>query len=447
MSKKIILFLSDLKTGPRAVRQTYSCPGGSQAAGVQTNEAPVRYLLSAHLGVKEVLCVVTPVGRETLPEMERIVREAAPAVTVTGIPFEEGEDFSAGPLAAIMGRVRKGDEILLELTGGLRDAVMQLLLTSRALSYSGIPTAGAVYANYNAREIVDCSRLIRLFDLVGGMQELTSFGSVKALRAYYAGAAEPEVRALLEAMEALHEDITLCRTRKLEGRIAAFNAAMEGAEGCADPLLRALLPAFHDKFGKKLNVPGLIRWCVGSDMLQQALTIYKERIPGYILGGRRDELIALIPRERLRPGAAEWYDQMMREKRDYETGEEVLFHRSLLNLGKMLSYRYPGRDPAVLTLEHLEELAERSDYFTVHCSIDQLRDILMDYRYIRMLRNMVNHANEQGSGDQRELMDYLAGRGYRRLEEVGAQDIRDALEKALTDLKSRPKKSPKSKKR
>lgn len=86
-----------------------------------------------------------------------------------------------------MEKVQAEDEVLLETTGGFRNAVMDLLLLSRILSYTGVKTIGAVYSNYPKTEIEDLSHLIGFFDLVGGMQELTSFGSVKTLRAYYIG--------------------------------------------------------------------------------------------------------------------------------------------------------------------------------------------------------------------------------------------------------------------
>lgn len=381
-----------------------------------------------------MICIVTQRGRETLQEVRTLV-----APTVTEVTFEEGEDFAAGPLAMIMELVVKGDEILLELTGGLRDAVMQLLLTSRALSYSGIPTAGAVYANFGSREVVDCFPLIRFFDLVGGMQELSSFGSVYTLRAYYQDRIEPEITALLDAMEALHEDITLCRTGKIDRHIAAFNAAMEAAQSCSDPLMRALLPAFRAKFKKKLNVPGLIRWCLGSDMLQQALTIYKERIPGYILNTRGDTLVRAVARDWLPEQRKPLLDNLMSDRKDYETEEEVLF-RLLLNLGNLLKYQYYDEangvwmvDPAVLTLEHLEELAPRSDYFNVNCPNAQLRNILMDYQYIRMMRNMTNHANDESTGS--ELLEYLVRQGYPQPEEAGVRELKQVLEQALEHLK------------
>ena len=293
MAKKIILFLSQLHPG--AKEQIYRCPDGSEVWGTQTNEAPVRFLLRAYPDITEILCIVTQEAEETAwAGFQDTVAREAPGVALRRVAFQEGQDFSADPLGEIVSSVETGDEILLAPTGSFRNAVMDLLLLSRVLSYKGITTARAVYSNYKTGEVEDVSRLIQMFELVGGMQELTSFGSVRTLRSYYA--AQPaekqdgKINDLLTAMEKLAETITLCRTRLIDQSLEQFNKALSEAENCDDPLMRTLLPVFRGKFGKRLTTPGLIKWCVESDMLQQALTIYKERIPAYILRDRKDLL-------------------------------------------------------------------------------------------------------------------------------------------------------------
>ena len=46
MSKKVILFLSELKEGAKTAK--YSCPDGSDVQGTQTNEAPVKYIINKY---------------------------------------------------------------------------------------------------------------------------------------------------------------------------------------------------------------------------------------------------------------------------------------------------------------------------------------------------------------------------------------------------------------
>lgn len=283
MATKIILFVSSLPKGELR-RERYTCPDGGTVEGTQTNEAPVCYLLERYHQVSEILCIVTPEAEPAYRYLCDMLKPAWSRLALRRIPYREGEDFNGAPLSAILSAVQAGDEILLETTGGFRNAVMYLLLLSRVLSYVGVRTVYAVYSNFPQKRIEDISHLIGLFDLVGGMQELSSFGSARTLRTYYGqNPADPAVGGLLTALEQLSETITLCRTNQLGERMKAFNQALEMARDCADPLMRELIPAFRGKFGKKLNTVSLIKWCVESDMLQQALTVYTERIPTLIM--------------------------------------------------------------------------------------------------------------------------------------------------------------------
>ena len=184
MASKIILFLSTFNS--RSMQTEYTCPDGSPVLGTQTNDAPVRYLLRTHPDVEKIICVVTTQARETIWEHFRLVAgEAAPEVEIIPVAYEENEDFSEKAIPEVLRHTQPGDHIFLDITGGFRNANMYLLLLSRVLSYKGIRTAGAVYSNFQTKKVEDISHLIDMFDLVGGMQELTSFGNVQTLRAYY----------------------------------------------------------------------------------------------------------------------------------------------------------------------------------------------------------------------------------------------------------------------
>ena len=437
MARKILLYLSPLQidhTSNKAAHlREYVCPGDLRVTGQQTNEAPVKYLLSIHSDISEILCIVTPEAYDTGWEsFSNAIQAVAPQVKLVQIPFADGTDFVAGPLANIMQRVQPGDEICLETTGGFRVAVMYLLLVSRALSYAGIQTVEAVYGNNFTHRIEDVSSLVGFFEFIGGIQELTSFGNVRTLRLYYDGRKHTqEVDQLLDAVDRLWECITLCKTNQIPHRMEQFNQALESAENCGDHLMHALLPAFRNKFGKKLTTPGLIKWCVQSDMLQQALTVYKERIPTYLMVERPDIL-------RVRDGAPE--PEM---RKDYVSKEEARFYEQFLKMGSNMRKAYYGteidsyqgerKDYTVTTLEYLEELLPHS-YFTTTYSCERLRTIVMDYLYIRALRNMTNHANDQATGSQEQIMAFLRECGYKRLEEVRADDIKRTLMHALEHL-------------
>ena len=324
MAQKIILFLSDLKS--EAEEKEYICPDQKKVKGIQTNDAPVRYLLRSDPAVGEVICVVTQQARQSaLEHFEEVVQKAAPKAKIVPVSYEEYQDFSQTAIPAILSRVERGDEIYLDVTGGFRSANMYLLLLSRVLSYIGVRTAGAVYSNFNTAAVEDVSHLFRLFDLVGGMQELTSLGSVRTLREYYEaepGDRDPAVEEVIDCMARLTEDITLCHTAQITQRMDEFNAAMDRARECSDPLMRQLLDAFRRTFGRKMTTAGLVRWCVNNDMIQQALTVYTEHIPDVIMGG---EVLRREP----------WVEDV--SKKEYENQTVVQFLRSFLMLSDGMS--------------------------------------------------------------------------------------------------------------
>lgn len=433
MSKKVILFLSEKHLNAKPAE--YACPNGGTVTGVQTNEAPVFYLLREHPDIFQIICIVTKKAKDSFKSFETVIHEQYPAAEIVSVSFEEEKGFDEIFLQEFFSYIQTGkDEILLETTGGFRNAAMYLLLLSRMLSYTGIKTIGAVYSNYYTHQIEDVSHLIRMFDLVGGLQELTSFGSVRTLRSYYGETPDdPRIARLLSAVEQLNQAITLCRTGLIDAKMEEFNTALQEAQACGDPLMRQLLPAFQKKYvsnkNHKMTIPGLIRWCLDSDMIQQALTVYNERMPSYLI--EKVKYISVQP-------ATE--NKVCSGKKDYEDKYYVLFCRGLLRLGEQ---NWKDKKCQVRSIRNLETLLPNSG-FTLLCSVAQMQDILRDYLYIKALRNMTNHAHHETSPGQQDVEEYLCGEcGYKPLSQITLEDIRSAIYQGLEHMKPIPKKERK----
>ena len=265
------------------------------------------------------------------------------------------------------------------------------------------------------------------------MQELTSFGSVKTLRAYYRRTEEPKIERLLSAMENLYETITLCKAKRIDACMQTFDAALTDAETCGDMMMRQLLPAFRKKFGKKLTTPGLIKWCIQSDMLQQAVTVYTERIPAFVI--ECGHFIEVTPFARTP------------EVKEYEDAAAVQFMRDFMTLSKKPGpKRHPLRElndnsPMVYvdTIENMENMLISSGY-RLRCPVSQMQQICRDYLYIKTARNMMNHANDSATQDQQELVDYLTEYGYAALEDMSAETLYQAILQGVENLRPIPKK-------
>ena len=68
--------------------------------------------------------------------------------------------------------------------------------------------------------------------------------------------------------------------------------------------------------------------------------------------------------------------------------------------------------------------------------MNQMHTICMDYLYIKMLRNMTNHANSEGTEDQAELMEYLESFGYNPINQISSESMRQALLAGLDHLRT-----------
>ena len=166
MAKKILVFLSQYR---KAEMQSYAAPDGTTWDGALTNDAPIRYLLHRNPDVEELLCIVTSESVETYQRLQGLLKEDGYQGKCTEISYQATQVFEETVLPAVSNRLQPGDQLLLDITGGFRNAVLYLLLISRVLSYQGVVTVEAVYSSLNPRQIVDATALIRLFDLVGGI--------------------------------------------------------------------------------------------------------------------------------------------------------------------------------------------------------------------------------------------------------------------------------------
>ena len=287
MAKKILVFLSRPRS-PLPEMQDFATPDGASVQGALTNDAPLRYLLRHHPDTEELLCVTTPESTPTFQRLVSLLEADGYCGQCTKLLYDGTANFEQSVLPTVSTSLQPGDAVLLDITGGFRNAMLYLTLICRVLSYRGIRVTEAVYSNWEESRVVDATPLVQMFDLIGGMQELTSFGSIRTLQNYYASQpADAAVTELLDAMEQLKESIDLCRSQRLSEHMKRFSAALESAEQSTDPMLQTLLPMFRKKFGTHMEIPQLIRWCIESQMLQQALTICEEFLPDYLYGYNR----------------------------------------------------------------------------------------------------------------------------------------------------------------
>ncbi|MBQ6298631.1 MAG: TM1812 family CRISPR-associated protein [Selenomonadaceae bacterium] len=185
-----------------------------------------------------------------------------------------------------------------DLTGGMRHVNMMMLELTRLLQYSGLHVGNVLYSNYDSNPnkpnfVEEVQNVYDLFQLIAGVEEFVNFGSVKALVPYYAGRklSEP-LKKLYNSMGNFADAIKLCHYGQFREAIQNLHDAVHDfgeyePENVEDILMARLIKRIHDDYHDLIVVRDkddlrIIHWCLENDYLQQALTLYTERIPEYL---------------------------------------------------------------------------------------------------------------------------------------------------------------------
>ncbi|OBZ32253.1 TM1812 family CRISPR-associated protein [Megasphaera sp. DISK 18] len=325
----ILLFLSDVKVRDGKVRVTnYKDIGDCYT----TNESAVRYCVQKHEPLERLFAFATQKVQSTLKDentkeaycdedgnpythlsyFEYRLRQGEHPIEAeleVASYNEEGEmneniqsivDMAA-KVDAFIAKLPKDDTLVLhaDSTGGMRNAAMVTMAILRLMQYDDRVRIGDIlYSNWNKHIVEKVNDIYALFDLISGAEEFVRFGSVQTLRDYYKRQAmskqSPELQQLIKAMADFSDAISLCNygifrdaITNLRRTMENFHDRMHDANGEAslpDSLMNRLYGRIRHEYRWLLRSEEpdditLIEWCIQHDYIQQALTLYTERVP------------------------------------------------------------------------------------------------------------------------------------------------------------------------
>lgn len=267
-----------------------------EISGKQTNEAPIKYLISYlnknAKSVGRILTVATKEAKESYDNICKVLKEYGKEKNIA-IPepemIETTENTIAETIQEISNKISTDDEVYIDTTGGFRNSSYLLMGAVRVLEYSDIKVKKAVYSNYQKERIEDITDLYRMFDLINATNTFTSVGNSYELEEYFKDTDNATVKSTIEAMNKFSDEITLCRTSKLNDVIKELNNCLEELSGVQSDskdiiLFKSLSEAIRSKFnihGERISYPDVVEWCVHNRLIQQAVTIYVEKMPEY----------------------------------------------------------------------------------------------------------------------------------------------------------------------
>lgn len=336
---KLIFFLSKYKFEPKECHYKSKYDGGNnEIYGKQTPDAPTKYFLNylTEKGKKidDILCITSKDTNErkknrNKPDKEyesafenykRVLNEFCEKKKIE-IPkliklnfdynFEKGESIDEDDryrnlFKSIVDEISENDTVYIDYTSGIRDTSLLIILMIRYLEYTGIKCGGMIYSYFDNddkenNKIIDIKSTYDLFELLNGVNEFTSFGKSKTLSNYYNNIWKDkeeykEISELIETMNDFSDMMSLCMVEDIDEIMKKLNQKIIEAEKIKNKinsnenqlmnymffnLIKEIKKKFYLEDGEEITYINLIRWCLDNDLIQQALTLYVEKMPEY----------------------------------------------------------------------------------------------------------------------------------------------------------------------
>lgn len=210
---------------------------------------------------------------------------------------------------SIVDELSEGDYIYIDYTSGIRDTSLLIILMIRYLEYTGIKCQGMIYSYYDnddkeKNRIIDIKSTYDLFELLNGVNEFASFGKSKSLSNYYKNICKgkeenyKEISELIEVMNKFSDIMSLCIVEDVDTIIDELNEKISEVKklkvekDLSDDqnklmvymfinLIKEIEKKFYLGNNEKLTYINLIKWCLDNELIQQALTLYVEKMPEY----------------------------------------------------------------------------------------------------------------------------------------------------------------------
>lgn len=318
MSNIILTNISRIKKG--APFGNYHTDDMGIIRGRYTNEAPVKYLLnSIYKGAFgadcTIIAVTTPEAQEAFIAFRRTIRRYCQRNNYSNLSIESiiyDKNFGT-VIAEIINRVKKKDRVYIDTTGGFRDSVYILMASVRIMEYSGVKLEKAVYSVLNnfkppkknpndapkapkrkpnkPNRIDDITDTYNMFNLINAANSFTSLGNSQELASFFSECNNADIKGAIDVMNRFSDEVTLCRTSKLDSLISELNEILINIQNLntdveTEILFKSISSVIREKFGvragEKIDYLDVITWCLDNRMIQQAVTIYVEKIPEFL---------------------------------------------------------------------------------------------------------------------------------------------------------------------
>lgn len=201
-------------------------------------------------------------------------------------------------------------KLYIDTTGGLRNAAMIFLIIGRIMSYLDIEVADVLYTSWSrggSDKFGECTvnsikDIYDLLDLISGFEEFLMFGSAKKLNDYYKTAnlsnqlslSQDTLDDVLKGMDQFADAINISRRGDFENALRQLSQCLSKIDSeeltgssfnynlirlLGEPIKKTYTPIVNES----KDALSYVEWCLERDYIQQALTLFKECVPQFLV--------------------------------------------------------------------------------------------------------------------------------------------------------------------
>lgn len=196
-------------------------------------------------------------------------------------------------ISEICDSITVDDHIYIDTSGGTRTSANMLQLLTKILEYKGCKMAASFYSNINVNPAViqttnDFTELTMLAD---ALNEFVHTGRSYQLSQCFKNETHEEIAELIKYMDEFTDRMQLCNIAELDDTLINMRRQIEKVRMIKSDdtklvILGNLLPVIENKFfngnSDSIDYCRMIKWCLENGLVQQAVTIYIEKMPKYI---------------------------------------------------------------------------------------------------------------------------------------------------------------------
>lgn len=221
-----------------------------------------------------------------------IVKISIETDSVYSVPVKE-----AVILKQICEQISKKDVVYIDSAGGARTTSSLIQLFTKILKYNGIKNPYSLYSDIqNGAQIYDTTSFQKMTDIADSMNEFMTTGKSDQLQKYFSDKSLKQTYSdLLKTMTEFSDKIRL-------GVVDSLDSSVENLRICIDKcqkvsvdsedeigtvIINEFLPTIEEKLlgdmQEGIDYLKIVKWCIDNGLIQQAITVFNEKIPRYIL--------------------------------------------------------------------------------------------------------------------------------------------------------------------